>query len=93
MAMRLISIVLLATLLASCATHKSGISKRDPFDDVKVDQMVGNNVSDAILQKTVVCLNARRESKRIVAVTNISVTLEPDGTVKTVPASSAPSAK
>jgi hypothetical protein len=81
MAMRLISIVLLGILLAGCATHKSGISKRDPFDDVKVDQMVGNNVSDAILQKTVVCLNARRESKRIFAVTNISVTLTTNAVV------------
>ena len=36
--------------------------------------MVGNNVSQTILAKTVVCLNARRESRLITALTNITVT-------------------
>jgi hypothetical protein len=79
--MRFITTFLLGILVAGCATHRSGTSRHDLFEDVKVDQMAGNNVSEAVLQKTVVCLNARRESKTITVITNISVTLTTNAVV------------
>ena len=71
--MRFITTFLFGILLVGCATHRTGVSKHDLFDDIKVDQMVDNNVSDAILQKTVVCLNARRETRTVNGTTNITV--------------------
>ncbi len=69
-----ILLILAAVVLAGCAgTHPRGLSRVDEFDAVKVDQMVGNNVSPAPLQRVIVCLNARRESRPITAVTNASV--------------------
>jgi len=72
--MKFLGIFLSAILLAGCSgAHKKGISRFDDYDSTKVDQMVGNNVSSAVLQKTIVCLNARRETRRVTAVTNVSV--------------------
>jgi hypothetical protein len=63
-------------LLAGCASsRKNGISRYDAFNEVKVDQMVGNNVSGKIMEKTVLCLNARRETRTITALTNETVLL------------------
>lgn len=73
-AMKFLGAFLSVILLAGCSgAHKKGISRFDDYDSIKVDQMVGNNVSSAVLQKTIVCLNARRESRRVTAVTNVSV--------------------
>jgi hypothetical protein len=69
--MKIFSAFLSAVLLTGCSgVHKKGVSIYDEYDAVKVDQMVGNNVSIAPFQKTLVCLNARRESRRVTAVTN-----------------------
>lgn len=67
--------ILCAVLLAGCAGRQSrGTARYDKFDAVKVEQMVGNKVNFAILEKTIVCLNARRETRTITAVTNTIVT-------------------
>jgi hypothetical protein len=72
--MKTFSVFLAAILVAGCSgAHKKGISRYDDYDAVKVDQMVGNNVSGAAFQKTLVCLNARRESRRVTALTNTVV--------------------
>lgn len=72
--MKNLSALLSAILLAGCSgVHKQGVSNYDDYDSVKVDQMVGNNVSGAAFQKTIVCLNARRESRRVTALTNTVV--------------------
>jgi hypothetical protein len=69
-----ISLILAAALLAGCSsTYRKGISQVDEFDAVKVDQMVGNNISGAPFQKVIVCLNARRETRHITALTNVDV--------------------
>jgi hypothetical protein len=73
-AMKFLGIFFSVILFAGCSgAHKKGISRFDDYDSMKVDQMVGNKVSSAVLQKTIVCLNARRESRRVTAVTNVSV--------------------
>jgi hypothetical protein len=51
---------------------------------VKVDQVVGNNVSSAPFQRTIVCLNPRRESRLITLVTNVEVVLVTNVTVVTI---------
>jgi hypothetical protein len=62
-------------LLAGCAgRHPEGTARYDNFDSVKVEQMVGNNVSGSVFSKTIVCLNARRETRLITALTNTVVT-------------------
>jgi hypothetical protein len=66
--------LLALVLLAGCTgAHKEGVSRYDDFDAVKVDQMVGNNISGTTFEKTIICLNARRETRRVNAVTNVSV--------------------
>jgi hypothetical protein len=73
--MKIFCILLSAVLLGGCAgKHPRGVSRYDAYDAVKVDQMVGNNVSQTILAKTVVCLNARRESRLVTAITNVTIT-------------------
>ena len=72
--MRIILTFLVVALAAGCTTSKRGTSRVDPFDDIRVDQMAGNNVSGAVLQKIVLCLNARRETRPITGLTNIVVT-------------------
>lgn len=78
--------VMLAMLAlgAGCATHKSGLSKQDRFDAVSVDEMVANNVSSALFQKAVLCLNARRETRTITAWTNVNVVNLTNATVSIV---------
>ena len=72
--MKTVSLFLLAATLVGCAgRHPGGVSKLDEFDAVQVDQMVGNNVSSAPLQKVIVCLNARRETRQVTAITNVSI--------------------
>ncbi len=76
---------LIPLMLVGCAgTHPRGQSRIDQFESVKIDQMVGNNVSSAPLQKVIVCLNARRESRPITALTNVTVIAVTNSTVSTV---------
>lgn len=65
---------LVAALLAGCAgVHKRGTSRIDEYDAVQVDQMVGNNVTRKVFEKTILCLNARRETRTLYAITNQTV--------------------
>jgi hypothetical protein len=60
---------------------KTGMAYHDPYDGIKVEQTMGNSVSAMPLQKTIVCLNPRRETRRahsftnpvVTSITNISV--------------------
>ena len=64
----------LAAVLCGCAgSQRQGVSVSDPVDAVKIDQMVGNHVSGAVFERTLVCLNARRETRWISAITNQSI--------------------
>ena len=84
-AMKFLGIFLSAILLAGCSgTHKKGTSRFDDYDSMKIDQMVGNNVSPTVLQKTIVCLNARRETRRVTAITNVSIVQATNQTVVAV---------
>src|SRR5262245_3433533 len=56
-------------LLCGCAGTKQ-FSRYDEFDTVKIDQMSGNVVSGKVFGNTLLALNARRETRRITAVTN-----------------------
>ena len=72
--MKTLSFFLCAMLLVGCSgAHKKGISRFDDYDGVKIDQMVGNNISGSPFEKTIICLNARRESRRVTALTNVNV--------------------
>ena len=65
----------LVALLVGCAgRHPKGTARYDKFDGVKVEQMVGNNVSGSVFSKTIVCLNARRETRLVTELTNTVVT-------------------
>lgn len=73
--MKIFSLALLAALLAGCAgRHPEGTARYDDYDSVKIEQMVGNNVSQTVFSKTIVCLNARRETRAVTALTNTAVT-------------------
>jgi len=83
--MKIFCLLLCAILLAGCTgAHKKGLTYYDDYDAVKVDQMVGNNVSGAPFQKTIVCLNARRETRRVGAMTNITVALVTNQTISAI---------
>jgi len=69
---------------AGCATFKKQTSKTDAFDAVKVDQVVGNNVSSAPFQRTIVCLNPRRETRQVTLITNVNVAWVTNVTVVTL---------
>lgn len=72
---KMIFLVAAGAVLCGCAAFqkKSG-AWNDPFEQVKVAQMVGNNISAAPLQRTILCLNARRETRVLVGETNVVVT-------------------
>jgi hypothetical protein len=85
LSVKYISVILAAGLLVGCSsTHRKGISQVDEFDAVKVDQMVGNNISSAPLQKVIVCINARRETHQISALTNLDVRVLTNATINSV---------
>jgi hypothetical protein len=72
--MQRFSVFVSALLLAGCTgTHRTGTSRYDSYDGIKVDQMVGNNVSGAVFQRTIVCLDARRETRQVTSITNVQV--------------------
>jgi hypothetical protein len=71
--------------VAGCAgTHPTGTAHYDDYDSVNVEQMVGNNVSGRVFQKVVVCLNARRETRGVTAITNTVVTAMTNQEVHTI---------
>lgn len=73
--MKNLTLILLAAALAGCSgPSPKGSARFDEYDSVKIEQMVGNTVSRRPLQKTIVCLNARREARAITAITNTIVT-------------------
>ena len=73
--MKFLAPILCAALLAGCAgSHPGGIARNDDYDSVRVEQMVGNKVSGSVFERVIVCLNARRETRRLNAVTNTVVT-------------------
>lgn len=67
-------LILLACAVGLSACSSSRVSRYDEFEKVKVDRMAGNAVSGRVFARTLVCLNAARESKGFVAVTNQTVT-------------------
>jgi hypothetical protein len=71
----------LAFLISGCLFSKKATTYVDTFDSIKVDQMMANNISAAPFQKTIVCLNARRETRRVGTLTNVSVTLVTNSTI------------
>jgi hypothetical protein len=74
--MRRFGLLLVAICICGCAgTKKRGVSVSDPYEAVKIDQMVGNNVSSVVFERTILCLNARRETRIITVWTNQSVAL------------------
>lgn len=73
--MRLLRACAIAGLMSGCvAAKRQGISHIDEYDSVKIDQMVGNHVSGRVFERTIVCLNARRETRQAPTVTNQTVT-------------------
>src|SRR2546422_949965 len=74
--MRRFGFLLAVMLFCGCAgTHKRGASIADPYEAATIDQMTGNSVSGAVFARTIVCLNARRETRIISALTNQTVAL------------------
>lgn len=64
-------VLMIAALLCGCAgTKKQGVAVNDPLDAVKIEQMTGNHISGAVFERTILCINARRETRWITAVTN-----------------------
>jgi len=83
--MKNLCLLLSLILLAGCAgTARKGVSRYDEFDAVKVDQMVGNSISKAVFEKTIICLNARRETRQVTAITNVTVSPVTNQIVNTV---------
>ncbi len=70
---RVILLLLCAAGFGGCATGNQ--SRYDEFEKVKVDQMVGNNVRGniTVFEKTIVCLNAMRETRWLGPITNQTV--------------------
>ncbi len=74
--MRFFSVLLVAAMVCGCAgKQKRGARVNDPYDAVRIDQMVGNNVSAQMFERTIVCLNARRETRALTVLTNQTVAL------------------
>lgn len=73
--MKNLFLLLPAIFLAGCAgPSPKGSARFDAYDAVRIEQMTGNSVSRAPFQKTVVCLNARREARSFTEITNVLVT-------------------
>ncbi len=71
----LLAALVLIVMVSGCASSKRhGVSRHDLYDAVKIDQMAGNAVSGQVFERTIVCLNARRETRPPTPVTNLTVT-------------------
>jgi len=80
--MKNLCVLLCVVLLAGCTgTHRKGTSRFDAYDAATVDQMVGNNVSGKVFQKTILCLNARRESRVVTSITSVQITTVTNQTI------------
>lgn len=64
---------LLLVLVSVSACSSTRISRYDEFEKMKVDKMTGNSVSANVFARSLVCLNAARESKGLVALTNTTI--------------------
>ncbi|MCU0782955.1 MAG: hypothetical protein MUF81_02690 [Verrucomicrobia bacterium] len=64
-------VFLFVASFAGCSSSR--VSRYDEFEKVKVDKMRGNAVAGTVFARTIVCLNAVRESKGFVAQTNVNV--------------------
>ena len=71
--MRLVSLLLIPFLFISCSFKRHGVAYNDEYEAVRVEQTVGNHVSGRILERTLLCLNPRRETRRAPSVTNTVV--------------------
>lgn len=69
--MKIFWLALVSLSLAACSSSR--VSRYDEFEKIKVDKMSGNAVSANVFARTLVCLNAARESKGFVALTNVSI--------------------
>lgn len=56
------------------ANRRQGMAYNDEYDGIRVEQTMGNSVSAMPIQKTIVCLNPRRETRRAHSFTNPVVT-------------------
>jgi len=57
-----------------CVNPNRRASYKDDFEEVKVDQVVGNNIALRVFEKTIVCLNPRTETRTPGTTTNLVVT-------------------
>jgi hypothetical protein len=71
-----------AMVLAACSSSR--VSRYDEFEKVKVDKMTGNSVSANFFSRTLVCLNAARESKGFLAQTNTTISFTTNHIVSSV---------
>ncbi|MEO8426742.1 MAG: hypothetical protein ABI651_06480 [Verrucomicrobiota bacterium] len=72
------------SFLAFAGSKKQGVAHTDEYDAVKVEQMIGNDVSGHVFERTILCLNARRETRKAPTVTNQVVTLVTNITLMTI---------
>ena len=74
--MRTMLLLLFCVLAAGCMLNrKTGMAYNDEYDAIKVEQTMGNSVSAMPFQKTIVCLNPRRETRRAHSFTNPAVSV------------------
>lgn len=76
----------LVTLLLGCAVGcgTTRTSRFDEFEKATIDKMTGNEVSGGIFQKTLLCLNALRETHHLTLLTNLQVTYQTNHAVVSV---------
>lgn len=67
-------------MLAGCASRRYQ-SYYDAYEAAQIEQVSGNTVSGRVFQRTLVCLNARRETRQLHALTNVTVVLATNLTV------------
>jgi hypothetical protein len=77
-------ILVLLCVIAAAGCSTSRVSRYDEFEKVKVDKMVGNDVNSQIFSRTVVCLNAMRETRWPLPATNQFITLQTNFVVSSV---------
>lgn len=68
---RLMFLALCAVTLGGCTSGR--VSRYDEFEKARVDRTVANDVSGRVFERTIVCLNAMRETRRGALTTNQTV--------------------
>lgn len=71
--MRILCSLLIIGLVGGCSLKRHGHSFNDDLEYARVEQTVGNHVSAGVLEKTLFCLNARRETRPAAPITNVVV--------------------